>query len=595
MENKKFNIFALCLIVVMAVFSIYMGINNNKAKDGRDGLSAYELAVSNGEFSGTELEYLQSLHGQNGSNITLEDVYKAYLKEKNLTSEQFTYSQFILNFYPDEILDADETATLVQTSTASALRSTVDICYSFYLDNPIIYVEEGEDKDGNEIYIINESADYYNKYTAIGVSAGSGVIYKIEGSDTPSTSDDVAYIITNYHVLYADNFVSDESKYRVYFNASKNEYFTASYDESKQQSGVQNVYIETPWGQQLAGTQNIHYFEKTDVEKAPIETHFLSSYGVYLYGYQSAEYELSASFVGGSADNDVAVLKVERTKSKNNERLFDGNYKSADLGDSKEIDEGQNVIAVGNPLLANTSNVNDKSGAEVYVNGLKQSYVDALCLTSTEGVVSTTSEYCDFTSLLDSTKAINMRLMRVSAAINSGNSGGGLYDIYGRLVGIVNGKIVSEAYDNVGFAIPINVASRLADKIIGECDGTETQVSALKATVSSLGFAVKNGESNYEYDSNTLTWNRSQNVIIKESSASAATSGLVVDGIISAISFDDEQTKHYISADYDLNDILLFAKKGTTQKIVVYVSTTSNPTPVGVEIAITDSMWQVIN
>ena len=120
MENKKFNIFALVMIIVMAIFTIFNGINSGDSKDGRDGMSAYELAVSSGVFSGTEFEYLQSLHGKDGSNITLEDIYNAYLKEKNLTKDEYTFSQFILNFYPDELLDADETATAVQSATQSA-------------------------------------------------------------------------------------------------------------------------------------------------------------------------------------------------------------------------------------------------------------------------------------------------------------------------------------------------------------------------------------------------------------------------------------------------------------------------------------------
>lgn len=583
MDNKKFNIFALVLIVVMAIFSIYTGISTDDGKDGRDGMSAYELAVSSGEFSGTEFEYLQSLHGKDGSNVTLYDVYLAYIKEKNFSSDDYTYTKFILNFYPDELLDKDETTTAVQSATQSALRSTVDICYSFCLNNPILYVSDAVTSDGTEVYQIITSSSVYNKYASIGVSAGSGVIYEIVGTDTPDTSDDVAYIITNYHVVYASNYISDESKYRVYSNIetdffgniTSEEMFTASFDDSK---------IKTSGN----GAQ---YIEKTDVLEAPIETHFLDSYGIYLYGYQSAEYEISASFVGGSADNDIAVLKVERNKSSNNARLFEENYKAVDLGDSKKLDEGESVIAVGNPLLPNTKNVNDKSGAQVYVNGLKQSYVDALCLTSTEGVVSNISEYCEFDSLLGG-DAINMRLIRVSAAINSGNSGGGLYDIEGKLVGIVNGKIASENYDNVGFAIPINIASRLADKIIGECDGTNTRTNVLKAEITSFGVKVKNGVSKYEYDSNSLSWVRKNNVIVEAVSTAASTAGLAVDDIITAVSFDADTTKYELTQSYDLNDILLLAKKGTTQKVVLYV-TKGDATKTTIELSLQDAMYIV--
>lgn len=582
MDNKKFNMFAFIMIIVMAIFAVYTGINKSKSKDGRDGFSAYQLAVNNGEFNGSEYEYLKSLHGKNGADVTIEDVYNAYLNENNLTSTDMTLSEFIMKIYPDNILDIDETATAVEISTASALRSTVDICYSFCLDKPILYVAEGSLSNGTEVYQIITNQNYYNKYASIGVSAGSGVIYKIEGAETPDESDDVAYIITNYHVVYASNYINNEDKYRVYNkvstdffgNAVSETMFTATFDEGD---------IKT--------SGNIQYIEKTDVLEAPIETHFLDNYGIYLYGYQSSEYEISASFFGGSADNDIAILKVERSKSRNNARLFEGNYKEVDLGNSKDLDEGETVIAVGNPLLVDKSNINDKGSAKTYVNSLKKSYVDALCLTATSGDVSAISEYTKFQSLLDSTKSVDMRVIRVSSAINAGNSGGGLYDVGGRLIGIVNGKFVSEKYDNVGFAIPINIASRLADRIISECNGVQTRISALESSISSLGFTVENGESDYHYDSNSGSWVRNRNIIVKEASASAVSLGIETGKIISAISFNDEQIKYELLEFYDLNDILLLAEKDKTNKVIVHVLEKDNSIT-KITINLSDSMFK---
>ena len=584
MENKKFNMFAVVMIVIMAMFTIYTGINGGKAKDGRDGMSAYEMAVENGEFSGSEFEYLQSLHGKDGSNITLEMIYEAYLEEIGKTSSEYTFTDFILNFYPDEILSSDETATAVKSATQSALRSTVDICYSFCLDEPIIYVSETK-IDGVDSYQIDTSAEYYNRYASIGVSAGSGVIYKIDDAGTAAAEDDVAYIITNYHVVYASDFVSDESKYRVY--VTENEMFTATYSDLDVKTKTKTIGSGI-----FATTVDISYIEKSDVVEAPIETHFLDDYSIYLYGYQSEEYKLTASFVGGSAENDIAVLKVERNKSQNNERLFGENYKPVDLGDSKDLDVGETIIAVGNPLLADTSNIKDGSGAKVYVEDLKNRYVDALCLTSTDGVVSNVSEYCKFGHQLDAGSYVNMRLIRVSAAINAGNSGGGLYDVSGKLVGIVNGKIVSEEYDNVGFAIPVNIAARLADKIIAECDGETTRVEAIRATSESLGITVENGESKTIFDSNVAggSFVVKNNVLVKTRNLSMAGSGLEIGNVISSVSFNDESVKYKLDNDYDLNDVLLIAKKGETTKIVLHVLQSGSTTK-QVIIDVTDDMF----
>ena len=564
MENKKFNLFAVVMIIVMAMFTIYTTVIKDGARDGRDGLSAYELALKYGDKSKSEFEWIQSLYGKDGSNVTLDDVYEAYIKASGKNKDTYTFTNFILDYYPDKIMDADETATAVQSATQSALRSTVDICYSFCLSKPIVYYLE-KVHNGKPVYQIVTDSNYYNRYASIGISAGAGVIYQIEGTETPDKSDDVAYIITNYHVVYAANYVSDESSYRVYnkmvrdiFNefTTTNQIITATYDEAD-----------------LKTYNGVTYIEKDDLVEAPIETHFLNDYGIYLYGYQSAEYELSASFVGGSAENDIAVLKIERTKTANNELLFEGGYKEVSLGNSKDLDIGEQVIAVGNPLLPDVSNVNETSGAQVYVNDMKKSYVDALCLTSTSGDVSNVSEYCKFNNLIDSSKSVDMRLIRVSAAINSGNSGGGLYDISGRLVGIVNGKIASQDYDNVGFAIPVNIAANLADKIIAECNGTKTRVYALKGLTTSIGLTVKNGNSDTYFDPNINggVWVVKNNVLIDSISGTLISSGLNVGDVISAISFNDEETKYELTQDYDFNDILLKAKTNSTQKIILHI------------------------
>ena len=99
MESKKVNIFAFIMIVVMCAFTIFMSVRNGSGQDGVDGKSSYELAVEKGLFSGTELEYLQSLQGKNGSSVTIEDVYYAYLRENNLTTNDCSLAKFINTFY----------------------------------------------------------------------------------------------------------------------------------------------------------------------------------------------------------------------------------------------------------------------------------------------------------------------------------------------------------------------------------------------------------------------------------------------------------------------------------------------------------------
>ena len=540
MDSKKFNIFAFVMVIVMCAFSIFIGVANkpNDGEDGNDGYSAYELAIKNGLISSemSETQYLQSLYGKDGTSVTLEDIYNAYLKETGKTKDELTYTEFILSYYPDKIVGDNESVSLVENTTQQALRSTVDICYSFDMDTPIIYGSFSDSK-----FVID--SNYENTYVSVGVSAGSGVIYDYEDTDDDGISD-VAYIVTNYHVVYCSNYSSD-SNYYVYYDENTENYFTATYDESQ----IKTQQVSNGWWY-----QTIKYLPQSSLEYAPLHTHFLDDYGIYLYGHQSKEYRISASFVGGSAENDIAVLKVERDKNLNNELLFGNDYKAVELGNSSELNEGETIVAVGNPLLADTSNV-DSSSVGAYVESAENAYIDALCLTSTSGEISNLSEYCVFQSLLDSSKTNSMRLIRVSSAINAGNSGGGLYSSDGRLVGIVNGKIASSNYDNVGYAIPIDIVKNLVSQIISQCDNKETETRIKTLTEKSLGLTVKNGKSNSYYDSTDLCWRLAYNVEVSEVSGLSLDAGIQVGDILK--SFEVNGNTYDLNFEYDLNDKLL--------------------------------------
>ena len=551
MESKKVNIFAFIMIVVMCAFTIFMSVRNGSGQDGIDGKSSYELAVEKGLFSGTELEYLQSLQGKNGSSVTIEDVYYAYLRENNLTTNDCSLAKFINTYYPNTLIDDETEKALSEFATAQALRSTVDIVYSFYIDEPIISATPKTlNETGESIYLVEESTN-----APIGVSAGSGVIYKVNA--------DTAYIITNYHVVYVDNYTND-SNYKVYYNETTGDYFTAKHDASDEFSVSSGSGF---FSQQYTAVK------VADVEAAPIGTHFLDNYEVYLYGYQADGYALSATFVGGSAENDIAVLKIDKNSSnKNNERIFTEDYKAAEIGDSTKLAVGENAIAVGNPLIPDTSNVDTSNITTIsdYVEAYKQSYVKSLCLTATDGVVSNISEYQTFQSLLDES-TINMRLIRVSSAINAGNSGGGLYDIEGNLIGIVNGKIASSDYDNVGYAIPVNVATNLADRIINECDGTVQKVNIKIVTAQKLGLSLavsKFGDKAPYYDETKLEWVNSNSVSVSSVTALSLSStlGLKVGDIISSIEIGGKV--YELDNDYDFNDLLIKVPSPTTETII---------------------------
>ena len=120
-----------------------------------------------------------------------------------------------------------------------------------------------------------------------------------------------------------------------------------------------------------------------------------------------------ASIVGTDARNDVAIIHIDAK-----------GLVPAVLGDSDMLTVGEDVIAIGNPL-------------------------GELRGTATGGIISAVKRTV---TVENST----MELIQTDAAISPGNSGGGLFNSSGRLIGIVNAKVSTSTAEGLGFAIPVN-------------------------------------------------------------------------------------------------------------------------------------------
>lgn len=131
--------------------------------------------------------------------------------------------------------------------------------------------------------------------------------------------------------------------------------------------------------------------------------------------------KLDAKVLARDPFQDIAILKVEGD-----------NFKPVVLGDSDNLNVGQTVIAIGNALgqFQNTVSVG-------IISGLHRSITAGGALSGPEEL---------------------QELIQTDAAINPGNSGGPLLDIFGRVIGI--NVAVAQLAENVGFALPINVAKR---------------------------------------------------------------------------------------------------------------------------------------
>ena len=144
--------------------------------------------------------------------------------------------------------------------------------------------------------------------------------------------------------------------------------------------------------------------------------------------YDGTAYD--AQLIGYDESNDIAVLKVDAT-----------DLTPVVLGDSDTLNVGDTVVAIGNPL-------------------------GELTFSLTTGAVSALNRPVTFST------GTTMNLIQTDCAINSGNSGGALSNLYGEVIGITNAKYSSSgssseaSIDNIGFAIPIDQVRSIFESII---------------------------------------------------------------------------------------------------------------------------------
>ena len=163
-----------------------------------------------------------------------------------------------------------------------------------------------------------------------------------------------------------------------------------------------------------------------------------------------------------------------------------------------------------------------------------------------------------------------------------------------------NGKIESSSYDNVGYAIPINIASRLADKIIAECDDDKIETTQVKIINSeSLGLTLSVSTRNAVYDSNELTWKVSNSVIVEDVSplSLAENAGIKVGDVIESVTING--IVYELNYDYELNDLLLkvIYNSSDNYSIKFNISRTENESLTNLDITLnlTNSNFASIN
>ncbi len=135
------------------------------------------------------------------------------------------------------------------------------------------------------------------------------------------------------------------------------------------------------------------------------------------------EQEYEAVIIGADEASDLAVLKIDAGRK----------LAAAEFGNSSELQIGELVVAIGNPLGY------DNTVTDGIVSGLNRQL----------------SDYTD-----------EMTLIQTNAAINSGNSGGALVNGRGQVIGINSAKLVASNAEGMGFALSMDEVKPLVDQLI---------------------------------------------------------------------------------------------------------------------------------
>ena len=267
---------------------------------------------------------------------------------------------------------------------------------------------------------------------------------------------------------------------------------------------------------------------------------------VYLYGQEDKAYAIPAKYVGGSMNYDLAILKVEGSRV-----LAESNAIEVEFADSNNVTVLDKAIAVGNP--------------------------EDLGISATLGYVNVDSEYIKIDGA-DGMTEIEVRVMRIDTAVNSGNSGGGLYDASGRLIGIVNAKYTDS--ENIGYAIPSNLVKYITDNVIYYCDGKDNE-NVVRAQI---GITVGANALYTVYDAETGKVHKRETVIVSKVDVKGLAYGkLAVGDVINSITIDGveyDATRMFV-----VTECLFNARAGS----VVVININRGGVEKNVEITITES------
>ena len=307
---------------------------------------------------------------------------------------------------------------------------------------------------------------------------------------------------------------------------------TFTSDSEEYSSGGAGVFYKLFAGGDAFVITNYHvvYDQYSDTENKISDDIVL-----YLYGMEYVEYAIKAEYVGGSMSYDLAVLRVEDSKVLE-DAMARGTVREADVTQTP-VSVGETVIAVGNP--------------------------SAEGIAATSGIVSVDSEYIKMTGADNSTE-IELRVIRTDTPINQGNSGGGLFNSKGELVGIVNAKIISTDVENIGYAIPSGVFTSICDNIIHYCYGTDCE--SVMRPLLGITLQVKDMWTELDMETGLLVRHESSEIVLIGENA-LAQGKLQLGDVVKGMKVGEKTVM--ANRQYEIIDALINARAGDTVIVII--------------------------
>lgn len=251
----------------------------------------------------------------------------------------------------------------------------------------------------------------------------------------------------------------------------------------------------------------------------------------FLYGMEYESQAIAATCIGYTSTYDLAILEI-----KNSDILKNSLSKAVIMGEESEVFIGMNAYVVGN---SGGKGISMALGSVTHLNEI--------------------SRYTISTSIIPS-----IRCFRIDATVNGGNSGGGVYNSRGELIGIVCSKNESSGVEGMGYAIPITVVKNITKKIIYNY---QNGIEKLEKGLVGCNVGVKEGYTYYDTDIQAYkTIQVCRVTSINEGSAGEA-AGLKVDDKLISATLNDITVN--VQTIYSISDLLILANKGDTLKLSI--------------------------